>query len=134
MRICGLLNERKVENKNPITEDNSLWGNFIDSEFRYTIENEMYKKEKNAGQLLATGLTTYDVNEDKKNNYNMIFNIYDLAGNLNEWTMERELDRYIIVRGGSFDQKGSQSINNYVRYNEKERSSNTGIRVVLFID
>ena len=69
-----------------------------------------------------------------KENRNKVFNIYDLAGNLNELTMEIELGQYVIVRGGSFDQKGTSNIGNYTRIGLSESSSNVGIRPVMYID
>ncbi len=38
-----------------------------------------------------------------KNNSNCVKNIYDLAGNVHEWTMESYKDNYRIYRGGVYD-------------------------------
>ena len=37
------------------------------------------------------------------NNSNCVKNIYDLAGNVHEWTMESYKDNYRIYRGGTYD-------------------------------
>lgn len=130
----NLLDDKKIQEANVITENNVLWGNFIDSEFRYSIDGNMYTKSKNEGVLLPTGVTTYKIDEDLSDNRNQVFNIYDLAGNLQELTMEQRLDMYIIVRGGSFDNKGSKNISNYERIVRNEAKNNIGIRVVMYID
>ncbi|MBE5822168.1 MAG: hypothetical protein E7311_06270 [Clostridiales bacterium] len=129
----NFLQNKQYEKENAITENNMLWGNFIESEFRYTIGNTMYTKNKNEGKLLPTGVTTYKVDEDTENYQNQVFNIYDLAGNLYELTMEERLE-YIIVRGGSFDTKGSNNISKYKRIQKNDIWNNVGIRVVMYID
>lgn len=46
-------------------------------------------------QLTGTNLNS--------NNSNCVKNIYDLAGNIHEWTMESYKDKYRIYRGGLYD-------------------------------
>ena len=92
-----------------ITENSSDWGNYRNAGFEinrggYTLnafntegfkllsENETYSKLENSGLLLTTGAT----------DRNMKMNIYDLAGNVYEWTLEKTASDYgpCVTRGG----------------------------------
>lgn len=97
-----------TENKtyDEITKDSSSWGNYINSTFDVYIEEDDVTETKKNAWKIPTGSTEYT----KANN------IYDLAGNLREWTIEgREKGR--ITRGGSYtyDQYGTSSA--YRNYN-----------------
>lgn len=128
-----LLTDKKVDGKDAINEDNTLWGNFLNSEFNYYIEDQFVKKNKNEGRLIPTGVITYD--DDKKIiNNNKVFNIFDLAGNLKEFTLSEQGEDDIIISGGSFDSIGTSVVNNYETIKGNERKSNIGIRVILYID
>lgn len=89
------------------------------------------------GQILKTGTYTKD----------KVCNIYDLAGNLKEWTTEKyklelydefghlieqkqELD-YRITRGGSSDYE--ETPNKFQAVLEQRKDQTTGFRVVLYI-
>lgn len=62
----------------------------------------------------------------------MINNIYDMAGNLSEWTDEKYNDKY-IVRGGFYHDNGEEK-NICNRQPEDNKSYvNVGFRVVLYI-
>ena len=84
-----------------INEDSTSWGNFWDSKFNFTgkysrdngdnfIEaTTSTEKPENKKYLLETGVTDYT----KKNN------IYDLAGNCDEWTTESYSSDGRVFRG-----------------------------------
>ena len=76
------------------TPDSSMWGNYKSSEKLEYVDNdgETKIKEKNEIKLFLTGGC-----EQTKN-----FNIYDLAGNLMEWTQETTGSNSRIVRGGNY--------------------------------
>lgn len=60
-------------------KNSGAWGNYYDVEFEYTkTDGTKETKIRNSGTLIPTGSTEYT----KANN------IYDLAGNLTEWTMQ----------------------------------------------
>lgn len=66
-----------------------------------------------------------------ENNANCIKNIYDLAGNIDEWTMESYKNHYRIVRGGEryiADLNPSASMRNHQISNDT-----AGFRVALYI-
>ncbi len=130
----NLLNNSKNGNKDPITEDSTLWGNYINSTFRYEKEGNMYTKSIEEGILLPTGAYFYKLNEDIAYEANKIFNIYDLAGNLSEWTMYKKTDKY-AVRGGSYSSDGKlTNVGKYISQEPWYASANLGIRVVMYID
>ena len=77
--------------------------------------------------------TGIDVDSEKSN---MVKNIYDMAGNVFEWTMETDGDTDAVVRGGFFDDDGdkkpaSYRNNSYTTwYNGDVRF---GFRVALYL-
>ena len=81
----------------------SPYNNFIDyttaTADKVTYENEVSTKLANQSVLLTTGAS--DTNSK--------YNIYDLAGNVYEWTLERSsyTNRPCAIRGGVFSVAGS---------------------------
>jgi len=65
----------------------------------YTTIDSSYSKTDKQSHLLTTGAT-----EEAKVN-----NIYDMAGNLGEWTMEGLSIDFRVLRGGDFNRSGSIS-------------------------
>ena len=95
------------------------WGNYSDAEFDITrgkyaeivsytlstfqsLDNE-YQKTETAKVLLTTGAT--DRNSAK--------NIYDVAGNCQEWTLESYSSNTRVCRGGAYMHTGSYNQNSY---------------------
>ena len=65
---------------------------------------------------------------------NRVFNIYDFAGNLAEWTMDQKGEENII-RGGDFGSSGTmENVAKYTNVKPEYASGSLGIRVVLYID
>ncbi len=108
------LGETKEERQNKLMYQEGVktsidWGNYGKSEFtitrgEYTIapsttnswtkvktENTLSYKKSNGNVLFTTGAT-------KRNS---VLNIYDLAGNVWEWTLEQE-DPFVKTRGGTY--------------------------------
>ena len=130
----NLLSDKQNNDLNPIVEDSSLWGNYINSEFRYEKNNQLVLKQKNQGILLPTGTDIYKLDEDVVSNANKVFNIYDLAGNLLEWTIDTYRDD-IIIRGGCYVSNGKlNNVSEYIPQNIQYCSGELGIRVVMYID
>ena len=132
--VLKYLNKRGNVSVSSLISDSSSWGNYGNSEFElnrgeynvydkdewkftewknYTEETEEYvdstsKKIKNRDeQDTAQGmiLTTTGASETNKKQ-----NIYDLAGNIDEWTLERPAyspNRPSAIRGGEFDTYGA---------------------------
>ncbi len=103
---------KHIENKQGKTQeelknDSTTWGNYYDATFEitkgkystdygisFTEVNETYPKPTNTQVLLTTGATER----------NSVLNIYDLAGNGWEWTLERSTSNRLpsVYRGGYY--------------------------------
>ena len=101
------------------------WGNYEDSTFEY-IDNkgDLTTKVEGNSERIPTGSSEYTIAN----------NIYDLAGNVYEWTMENHTTHYRAYRGGAYD---SDSKTNYVsnRYGgtPTSRYEIRGCRAMLYI-
>ncbi len=61
-------------------------------------------------------------------------NIYDLAGNLSEWTMENYNGSYRVNRGGYYSSSGSSYPASYRQTTAPNQAVNTiGVRQALYI-
>ena len=114
-RILQWLIETEAKTEDEVMKDSTSWGNYSDDTFTNT-----------------TGLiTTGQFNETKANN------IYDLAGNVQEWTTEIDLDRNVMyIRGGSFNNiKGwlKPAYERFSNYDSKDTSEDGGFRVALYL-
>lgn len=97
--------------------NSNAWGNYKDSS-GYATEN--------SGNIQKTGTSEYW----------KVKNIYDLAGNVGEWTMESKLETLKIIRGGAYNSKGDNDgypvagrFDNY----PTATYSNVGFRVALYL-
>lgn len=92
-------------------------------------EQEYIKDSSGIGNYQTGGKQTTG-----NNNY-QIKNIYDLAGNVKEWTMEQNGENGKIARGGSYQEQGDtnsvavRSINN-----GGAESNDTGYRIALYLN
>ena len=81
-----------------VNKDSSSWGNYKDT--LVTADDGTTKiKEYGTSAKLNTGVTTFT----------MANNIYDLAGNVSEWTKEASYADYRASRGGTFSSNCSDS-------------------------
>ena len=96
--------------------DSSTWGNYKDSSGA---------AEANSGEKQATGFS-----EAWKAN-----NIYDLAGNVIDRTIEANKTDYRVGRGGAYVDSGSDgpASNRYVNYSPASPYSLYGTRLVLYV-
>ena len=117
-----------IESGNKTKEEilnSKLWGNYKDSTLKY-IDDKGNLTTKNEGnsERIPTGSSDYTIAN----------NIYDLAGNVYEWTMENHSTHYRAYRGGAYD---SNSKTNYVsnRYGgtPTSRYEIRGCRAMLYI-
>ena len=114
------------------------WGNYRDAEFNvtrgkfsiedesnifvYTAINGTYAKEKNKPVVFTTGAAP---------NRNVSNNVFDLAGNIIEWTSERTDTNY-ITRGCSFENYGKQAAVTR-SYGGNSMAGMQGFRPVLYL-
>ena len=95
-------------------KDSRTYGNYY---------NSLAPAKENSGIKRTAGF-----NENWK-----VKNIYDLAGNVGEWTSEA-YDSYFIVRGGSYDDGGSSDPVSYRSYDDGSNTLDfTGFRLRLYI-
>ena len=81
-----------------INSNSSDWGNYTDATFEYrTTSGGTSTKNEGSRTEIPTGSTEYT----KANN------IYDLAGNMYDWTLEAYSTNYRVDRGGGFNVSGS---------------------------
>ena len=82
----------------------------------------------------AIGNSTHQTGIELDGEKNKVKNIYDLAGNVAEWTMERYGNTNRIARGGSFYSSGSKFPASYRHGNSSSHSySDIGFRIALYL-
>lgn len=122
-------------NKNTTAKSTLCYGVQWDAVLNFINEN--YVKGEATGYIKdSTGKGNYssEVELTGSNDEYMVNNIYDLAGNVREWTMEAYQRQYRVMRGGNY--KGMAHIapasSRYI--NEPSESSNAiGFRVALYL-
>ena len=90
-RTLMWLIETGSKTKEQIAEDSTSWGNYNNATFEY-VNSSGSTTTKNEGS--STGIPTGNAEYTKANN------IYDLAGNVYDWTMEAYLTYSRVSRGG----------------------------------
>ena len=105
--------------------DSINWGNYSKSEFTYkSVYGEDVKKESGEIRLLRTGAS-----ESTKSK-----NIYDVAGNLYEWTMENSGNGIKIVRGGCYVINLAQLAAARYAYKDTIANNAIGFRISFYIN
>ena len=125
-RTLMWLIESGNKTKEEICVDSTSWGNYSNSTFEYTHSiGKVVTKQKNVGTRIPTGSTEYT----KANN------IYDLAGNSRDWTMESNSDGNRILRSAQFQYKGSEGTASYrlAYYGPTLVRYDYGCRAMLYI-
>ena len=139
-RTLGWINENGNKSMKEIAGYSGSWGNYDDvtfnitrgkyvedSEGSYTEVSEIYTKLADKEVLLTTGAT-------ERNSAN---NIFDLAGNIDEWTNEFEPDamNLRVVRGGNFGVWGHNSASCRININGSLATTLRyfGFRAALYI-
>ena len=130
--------ETKGATQSELKTDSTNWGNYYNNLWNITNASSMYsyggqiwtegaygKKSSNEGILLSTGASDTFSKQG----------IYDLAGNVCEWTLETYSSYYLAFRGGVYDMSDRNEANNrYNYYNLTSSDANVGYRVALYKD
>ena len=103
-RTLAWLVETGNKTKQEITDDSSNWGNYYNATFEYvTSSGNTATKNKDSSTRIPTGSTEYT----KANN------IYDLSGNVFDWTMEAYYTGIRVYRGGGYYSTGANNPADY---------------------
>lgn len=124
-RTLMWLIETGSKTKEQIADDSTSWGNYYNATFEYVNSSgSTATKNENSSTRIPTGSAEYT----KANN------IYDLAGNVRDWTMEASSTYFRVSRGGySYD--SGVSFTAGTRYSNSPTISNGkyGCRSALYI-
>ena len=124
-RTLMWLIETGSKTKEQIADDSTSWGNYYNATFEY-VNSSGSTATKNEGS--STRIPTGSAEYTKANN------IYDLAGNVRDWTMEANSTYYRVSRGGYYDSNGDSIPAGYRSYYSPTYSdSNYGCRSALYI-
>ena len=96
-RTLMWLIETGSKTKEQIADDSTSWGNYYNATFEY-VNSSGSTATKNEGS--STRIPTGSAEYTKANN------IYDLAGNVRDWTMEAISTYYRVYRGGNYFNDG----------------------------
>ncbi len=104
MSFLAWLVETGNKTKQEITDDSTSWGNYYNATFEYiNSSGNTATKNKDIGIRIPTGSAEYT----KANN------IYDLSGNVSDWTMEAYDTYNRVLRGGDYHYAGTYSPADY---------------------
>ena len=122
---CNAKDETTGKSKEEVIDDSSSWGNYRNATFTYTNSSGVTAtKNENSKTRIPTGSTEYT----KANN------IYDLAGNVEEWTMEASATDCRVLRGGSYGYDGDDEPASYrVSSGPTYSDYSYGCRAALYI-
>ena len=132
-RTMMWLIESGAKTKEEVIDNSTSWGNYYNATFTYTNSSGgTSTKNEVSSTIIPTGSAEYT----KANN------IYDLAGNVWEWTMEAVSTSYRRYRGGARNNDGddypatyrNNDYPNYSNYDVPSQSYYTrGCRAALYI-
>ncbi len=121
--------------KNQITSDSTSWGNYQNSNFtiykgKYSNDTgKNYTDVNNYYSISHTGTGEYTLLTTGATKRNSKLNIFDLAGNLCEYTLENS-EQKSVIRGGTYTEAGN-SLSAFSR-NTASDNSIIGFRVSLY--
>lgn len=139
--VMKFIEEKGAKKQDELKTNSALWGNYYNANFDvtgvlytasvsvsgsgvWTEVTSSYTKSASTKVILTTGAT----------DRNKVLNIYDLAGNVMEWTLEAQTwHGSNVMRGGSFDGWGGGAGNpcaKHVTYSATLEAC--GFRVTLY--
>lgn len=113
---------KKIKSIGNNITDSTKWGNYYNNKttnyeglntlyavHQYNngwIPSATYSKGKVTGAPKGTGTSRLELSTGASEDFK-VYNIYDMAGNMWEWTTETSTNGYAVRRGGSFNDNGS---------------------------
>ena len=123
-RTLMWLIETGSKTKEQIADDSTSWGNYNNATFEYVNSSgSTATKNEGSSTRIPTGSTEYT----KANN------IYDLAGNVWDWTMEASSTDNRVLRGGGCDDNGTNDPAGYRGNVNPSAIATYGCRSALYI-
>ena len=127
--------------------NSASWGNYGDAEFEITRGRYAESVRGTLGSFTAVA-GTYNKELESVSNKNILLttgasernsakNIYDVAGNCEEWTTESSYNRARVMRGGNFLNNGSSSYdpaNFRYGYGPTDDRLGFGFRPILYVN
>ena len=124
-RTLMWLIETGSKTKEQIADDSTSWGNYYNATFEY-VNSSGSTATKNEGS--STRIPTGSAEYTKANN------IYDLAGNVRDWTMEASSTGGRVYRGGDYNSIGGYyPADSRYDYIPAYSDDNYGCRSALYI-
>ena len=123
---CNAENSETGKSKEEVIDDSKSWGNYSNATFTYTNSSgSTTTKNSGSSTRIPTGSTEYT----KANN------IYDLAGNVVDWTMEAYHTNNRVSRGGYYSNYGTflPASDRTGSYDPTDSDSSNGTRATLYI-
>ena len=121
-RTLMWLIESGAKTKEEISSNSTSWANYGNATFEYT---------NSSGSVVTKNSVIYEVIPAGSTDYTKANNIYDLAGNVDDWTMEARSSGYRVFRGGNCSDYGPYVPAEYRSGNGPTGSS--GCRSALYI-
>ncbi len=118
------LGETIEERQEKLKTNSNAWGNYSDVSFIITRGKYIYEKPSSQ-VFLTTGATER----------NAVLEIYDLVGNLEEWTLEKDMKEYYVrhvARGGACRNYGTVSAISRYSINPSYNPNTVGFRPALW--
>ena len=121
-----------------LTSDSTKIGNYMDSLWNVTNKNAKYSKDTGKSfnpcpyEKKSKGLVLLTTGADE--NFSLM-NIYDIAGNVTEWTLEYDESKgYCVQRGGCFFFGGTTSAKHRMKGSSSGGGYGNGFRIGLWIE
>ena len=132
------LNETDTKSYEEIAVESTAWGNYMNNSFKYKLSAKGIEYTKNVtGQAKAAtgGITELIYKGEIYNDSSTVSNsIFDLAGNVCEYTRSRMNFEFIYDRGGAFYNYNRESSVGYSGYSSpKGKGTGVGVRAQLYI-
>lgn len=122
----------ELDNKK-VASDSTSWGNYYDAGFNYI--DTASSKENKPIETTYKGISSSKVIPSGSTEYTKVNNIYDMAGNVYDWSLEADSSYSRVLRGGYYNISGNSRPASYRLSNYPNVSSyNYGCRGVLLIN
>ena len=123
-----------------ITDDSTKWGNFANTNLtinrgQYQVDNweSINWMSANNGSALTKSIPSIWKLTTGASNSTQKLNIFDIAGNVAEWTLESYSSNNVVSRGGDgYNQDSKHTAKNYAYYSASDANNYTGFRATIY--